>query len=129
MKHPFLPTFQMDSVFRQRFVSSFVNITCNTSRKLICRRIFKTSSDLRKNDSEITQTFKHVQSRDFLEHLYSGVINKDRGSLSRAITLVESLHPKKIQQAQELLSRILAHNKKTNHQNHGFRIGMLYTIV
>ncbi|WAR00830.1 MMAA-like protein, partial [Mya arenaria] len=61
--------------------------------------------------------------------LYQGLLNKERGSLARAITLVESTHHRKQEQAQVLLGRVLQHHKElqkaSNEYIPSFRIGSL----
>ncbi|XP_052796687.1 methylmalonic aciduria type A protein, mitochondrial-like [Mya arenaria] len=60
--------------------------------------------------------------------LYQGLLNKERGSLARAITLVESTHHRKQEQAQVLLGRVLQHHKElqkaSNEYIPSFRIGL-----
>lgn len=62
-----------------------------------------------------------------LERLFEGVIKGDRGRLASAITLVESFHPAKYQQAQTLLSKVLKYSKEqlryANGQQISFRVG------
>ena len=59
--------------------------------------------------------------------LFEGIIHGQRGSLASGITLVESFHPTKYQQAQSLLSRVLKYSKEqlklANGQQTSFRIG------
>ena len=67
------------------------------------------------------------QPDDFVEKLFKGITDGDRGSLSRGITLIESTHPKKKEQAQMLLSKTLLFEKSyvphTLYGTHAFRIG------
>ncbi|XP_071088202.1 methylmalonic aciduria type A homolog, mitochondrial-like isoform X1 [Haliotis cracherodii] len=70
-----------------------------------------------------------VSDKDDLVHkLFKGLTNGDRASLARSITLVESSHPGKRKQAQQLLSRVLDYNKRrTRHilqETQSFRIGL-----
>lgn len=68
------------------------------------------------------------QPDDFVEKLFKGITDGDRGSLSRGITLIESTHPKKKEQAQMLLSKTLLFEKSyvphTLYGTHAFRIGL-----
>lgn len=45
------------------------------------------------------------------EELYKGIQNKNRNSLSRAISLIESYHPAQFEQAQLLLNKIIEFQK------------------
>ncbi|XP_060599591.1 methylmalonic aciduria type A homolog, mitochondrial-like [Ruditapes philippinarum] len=68
------------------------------------------------------------EEEDDVDKLFKGIIKQERGSLSRGITLVESSHPRKLEQAQLLLSRILRYNKKQGDmmimKPKSFRIGL-----
>ena len=63
-----------------------------------------------------------------IKHLFEGILNRERGCLAQAITLVETVHPSKYHQAQKLLSRIVRHSKTapvfSNGQRSSFRIGL-----
>ncbi|CAG2254455.1 argK [Mytilus edulis] len=48
-----------------------------------------------------------LENDNTLKQLFDGIINCERGSLARGITLIESSHPKKKQQAKILLNSIL----------------------
>ena len=67
------------------------------------------------------------QRDEFVDTLYKGITDGERGSLSRGITLIESTNAKKKLQAQQLLSRILQFEKNyqghTLYDTHSFRIG------
>ncbi|KAH3843336.1 methylmalonic aciduria type A protein, mitochondrial-like [Dreissena polymorpha] len=73
--------------------------------------------------SSITQ-----EDEEYVKDLYQGVIDGKRGSLAKAITLVESTHPKKQELAQVLLGDVLKYNKEREQragvQNYTFRIGL-----
>ncbi|CAG2246298.1 argK [Mytilus edulis] len=85
-------------------------------------------------DSGKIQRFFSSATNDMLENdntlkqLFDGIINCERGSLARGITLIESSHPKKKQQAKILLNSILQYS--TEKQRSGqpkklsFRIGL-----
>ena len=74
---------------------------------------------------------KSPESDEFVEKLFKNITDGDRGSLARGITLIESTHPKKKDQAQKLLSRILKKkiqfekdfHAHTLHDSYAFRIG------
>lgn len=70
---------------------------------------------------------KEIGEDQMVKHLYWGLIKRERGTLARAITLIESSHPKKKHQAQALLHNIVQYNKTKNiHSLKGlssFRIG------
>ena len=70
-----------------------------------------------------------VEPDEYVQSVYDGLVSHDRGSLARAITLIETSNPKKKLQAKALLNLIL-HNQKANevHSVKGpktFRIGWL----
>ncbi|KAL4230522.1 hypothetical protein ACF0H5_010904 [Mactra antiquata] len=69
-----------------------------------------------------------TKDEELVDTLYKGIVGQDRGSLSRGITLVESSHPRKLEQAQLLLTRILKYNKTKNNSHfmkpRSFRIGL-----
>ena len=64
---------------------------------------------------------------DEVDALFEGILKQQRGSLARGITLIESTNPRRIEQAQVLLSRLLKHNKEngllSSIQDAAFRIG------
>lgn len=76
--------------------------------------------------------FTHIELNDKEEEdvdkLFKQIIKHDRGSLSRGITLIESSHPRKLEQAQLLLTRVLRYNQKQGEMRLGkplsFRIGL-----
>ena len=67
------------------------------------------------------------QRDEFVDSLFKGITDGERGSLARGITLIESTNVKRKLQAQELLSRILLFEKNyqghTLYDTHSFRIG------
>ena len=73
------------------------------------------------------------EEEEVVNKLFKGIIKQERGSLSRGITLVESTHPRKLEQAQLLLSRILRYNKKqtdmTFFKPKSFRIGNHFFLL
>ena len=70
---------------------------------------------------------KAATEDEFVEKLFKGITDCDRGSLARGITLIESTHPKKKEQAQQLLSKVLLLEKGSHahsiHDSQAFRIG------
>ena len=77
-----------------------------------------------------------VHQDEYVDSLFKGITDGERGSLARGITLIESTNAKRKLQAQELLSRILLFEKNyqghTLFDTHSFRIGkfnlqLLYT--
>lgn len=77
------------------------------------------STNTQRNDAE---------DKREINRLFQGIIEGHRGSLAQGITLVETLHPTKYQQAQQLLSKVAKYSKKaplfTNGQRSSFRIGL-----
>lgn len=63
-----------------------------------------------------------------VQRLFQGIIQGQRGSLAQAITLVETLHPRKYNQAQKLLSKVVKYSRNapqfSNGQHCSFRIGL-----
>ena len=62
-----------------------------------------------------------------VNQLYQGLISSNRACLARSITLIESTHPRKRQQAQLLLSKALQHLKSLETDElkpPSFRIGI-----
>ena len=80
---------------------------------------------------------QHISADDpTVQSLFQGICEGSRSSLARAITLIESVHPKRRAQAQVLLRKVLEYmRKKCRHSLHrvnSFRIGrpnFLYCIV
>ncbi|CAF0776506.1 unnamed protein product [Rotaria sordida] len=77
------------------------------------------------------QRFTSIVSRRYVStvvDLYKGLINGDRGCLAKCITLVESTHKEKQQNAKELLSQVLQELKqrqqKQSNKPISFRIGL-----
>ena len=68
-----------------------------------------------------------TQSNDsFVTELVNGLQAGKRSCLARAITLVESTHPRKILQAQDLLTRVLSIEQyQVGTRKSTFRIGLL----
>lgn len=102
---PKLPVSLNKDINNQNFLKNTTSFRC----------LITVSENLTKND-------------EFVDSLYEGILNQERGHLARGITLIESTHPKKKQQAQLLLNKILQHS--TEHENNkmakplSFRIGM-----
>ncbi len=78
-----------------------------------------------------------ISEHDPIVHkLFQGLVQGDRASLAKSITLVETVHPKKKAQAQILLTKVLQYNKNmvkhSMKKNVSFRIGeyhnKLYTM-
>lgn len=71
---------------------------------------------------------KEIGEDQIVKHLYWGLLKRERGTLAKAITLIESSHPKKRHQAQVLLHNLVQYNKTKNiHSLKGlssFRIGL-----
>ncbi|CAL1527679.1 unnamed protein product [Lymnaea stagnalis] len=63
-----------------------------------------------------------------ISELFKMLITKDRASLAKAITLVESTHPQKQKKSQFLLTKVLKHLKEENQHSikapQSFRIGL-----
>jgi len=79
---------------------------------------------------------QHVSADDpTVQSLFQGICEGSRSSLARAITLVESVHPKRRAQAQLLLREVLEYTRKRRrhslHCVNSFRIGniVLYHIL
>lgn len=88
--------------------------------------LFYCSSSLR---TESVEKGLIVEPDEYVQSVYDGLVSHDRGSLARAITLIETSNPKKKLQAKALLNLIL-HNQKAIevHSVKGpktFRIGWL----
>nr|XP_022326557.1 methylmalonic aciduria type A protein, mitochondrial-like [Crassostrea virginica] len=87
--------------------------------------LFYCSSSLR---TESVEKGLIVEPDEYVQSVYDGLVSHDRGSLARAITLIETSNPKKKLQAKALLNLIL-HNQKAIevHSVKGpktFRIGL-----
>ena len=96
------------------------------TRILTCKQLFlgnATKRSLATNSKSLNED----DSRK-VESLFQGMLQGQRGSLAQAITLVETLHPTKYQQAQKLLSKVAKHSKGapsfSNGQRCSFRIGL-----
>lgn len=76
---------------------------------------------------EKPESLSHLELEPETEKLYRGVVSRDRASLARAITLMESSNVSKRQQAQLLLTSILHYLKgegvKYKGGQRSFRIG------
>jgi len=76
---------------------------------------------------------QHIAADDpTVQSLFQGIREGSRSSLARAITLIESIHPKRRAQAQLLLREVLDYSRKKRrhslHRVNSFRIGnVLYT--
>lgn len=70
-----------------------------------------------------------MKDEELVDQLFEGILKQERGNLARGITLVESSHPRKSEQAQLLLSRILRYNRTMRDLHaikpQSFRIGNL----
>ena len=75
----------------------------------------------------VEEVLGNLQMEPATETLYKGVVDQDRASLARAITLVESSNASMRHQAQLLLTSVLQHMKEKNAKSPGglqsFRIG------
>ena len=103
-----------------RFIfRGFTRLT--TGKNLLSIKLPKRSlsTNAQRNDAE---------DKREINRLFQGIIKGHRGSLAQGITLVETLHPKKYQQAQQLLSKVAKYSKKaplfSNGQCSSFRIGL-----
>ncbi|XP_067661428.1 methylmalonic aciduria type A protein, mitochondrial-like [Haliotis asinina] len=90
---------------------------------------FHSGTCVNQTEEKQEQTKYVMSDKDELVHkLFKGLTRGDRSCLARSITLIESSHPGKRKQAQQLLSRVLDYNKhKTKHTLRGtqsFRIGL-----
>lgn len=71
----------------------------------------------------------NVDNPEVVDELFKGLVEQNRASLARSITLVESRHPGKYKQAQLLLAKVLEY--MVQHDQHllkgprSFRVGML----
>lgn len=125
---------QMHRLCRKSFLlcqnSSFSSIV--SSKKLNIRQGQNSLTSVNSFFLRLYSVFKHEhlseEDEKIVDTLFKGIIKHDRGSLSRGITLVESTHQKKLEQAQLLLSRILRYNKKQGDmillKPKSFRIGL-----
>jgi len=73
-------------------------------------------------------TRHHVSADDAtVQSLFQGVCEGSRSALARAITLIESVHPKRRAEAQVLLREVLEYSRKKRrhslHRVNSFRIG------
>lgn len=69
----------------------------------------------------------HDEGDPNIERLFQGILKGHRGNLAEAITLVETLHSKKYQKAQELLEKLVKFSKEqdpSKNGRHSFRIGL-----
>ena len=60
--------------------------------------------------------------RPSVDQLFQGLLNEDRASLARSVTLVESTNPTRRAEAKQLLTKVLEHNAV--HKTKTFRIGL-----
>ena len=91
-------------------------------------KIVREKKEVKLEDWTNPYTQEKVTENDpLVQHLFRGLLNKERAALAKSITLVESVHPQKRAQAQVLLSLVLGHTKKLNRhkvkQSISFRIG------
>jgi len=81
-------------------------------------------------------TRQHVSADDpTVQALFQGICEGSRSALARAITLIESVHPRRRAEAQLLLREVLEHSRKKRrhslHRVNSFRIGssMYYMMM
>jgi len=80
-------------------------------------------------------TRQHVSTDNpTVQSLFQGICEGSRSALARAITLVESVHPKRQAEAQVLLREVLEYSRKKQrhslHRLNSFRIGnILYSMM
>lgn len=83
--------------------------------------------------SHIRHVFGDVKMTLETQNLCNGILNHDRSSLARGITLVETTNLVKRQQAQLLLTDVLHHMKLENEKNESglktFRIGEIFIFL
>ena len=82
----------------------------------------------------LVRYFSNMTSRRYVStvvDLYQGLVNGERSSLARSITLIESTHTEKQQKAKELLAQVLQglkqRQEKQPNKPISFRIGLIYT--
>ena len=96
------------------------------TRVSTCKHAFKINAVKRSISTNSTENFEDGERK--IHGLFQGIIQGQRGSLAQAITLVETLHPRKYQQAQKLLSKVAKYSKDapsfSNGQRCSFRIGL-----
>lgn len=82
--------------------------------------------------SVLTRQTLSQKDLEEVDVLFQGILQQQRGSLARGITLIESTHPRRLEQAQVLLSRLLKHNKEkgllSNLDAAAFRIGICFLV-
>ena len=61
--------------------------------------------------------------------LYSGLLRGQRASLARAITLVESTHPEKAEEARKLVTLATRHAKSNGLERSTFRCQCCFTLM
>ena len=95
--------------------------------RFICWKYAKQFQKFTVNNYFYCNTVRCLSTKDsFVSELVEGLQSGKRACLARAITLVESTHPKKILQAQDLLTRVLAMEQQTaSTKKQTFRIGKL----
>lgn len=104
-----------------------------TTQRLVSFSSLMSRSDLPTNPFSslpvlsVEEVLGNLQMEPATETLYKGVVDQDRASLARAITLVESSNASMRHQAQLLLTSVLQHMKEKNAKSPGglqsFRIG------
>ena len=104
-----------------------------TTQRLVSFSSLMSRSDLPTNPFSslpvlsVEEVLGNLQMEPATETLYKGVVDQDRASLARAITLVESSNASMRHQAQLLLTSLLQHMKEKNAKSpsglQSFRIG------
>ena len=79
-------------------------------------------------------TRQHVSADNpTVQSLFQGICKGSRSALARAITLIESVHPKRRAEAQVLLREVLEYSQKKRrhslHRVNSFRIGKVLCYV
>jgi len=79
-------------------------------------------------------TRHHVSANNpTVQSLFQGICEGSRSALARAITLVESVHPKRQAEAQVLMREVLEYSRKKRQHSlrrvNSFRIGMYYMTI
>lgn len=113
--------------FEKKCFRNFVNNFVRNQVKYNGVNLNIIKGQISRSHSVLTHQTLSQKDLDEVETLFQGILDQNRGSLARGITLVESSLPRRLEQAQVLLSRVLKHNKQ--HGNHtdvkdcAFRIG------
>lgn len=116
---------------RQYYVPKGVSTSV---RAMQARQFYKSYSEFKygghhKSLFHAADLLGNVDNPEVVDELFKGLIEQNRASLARSITLVESRHPGKYKQAQLLLAKVLEY--MVQHDQHllkgprSFRVGML----